>query len=434
MKKCFSFIVLILWSLSAVGISCGKDMANILTERAVPDLKKLKHLANLLRYPLPEKIIAQIERLARLDAETLELYLIYVKNLMKKDYPLALEGLNEILSTHPKNKWVKKFVRLERNVKKRLDKKVLSEFDRIAKERPELNRFEIENIVENERTYWHKQLRRTAMGCRSPRWTPERKLAKKNFEKFTLGIGLVSNIVAYSYQNRDKPVDGIWIGRLAYETAFGLLSGYLASKIVTNPENTPWVMAGKKYLFARASSVPDMFLYSAIFGVNQEDAKKKLKELTDGGVSWKEFQELKDTWEKKGVYQKFQEFIDQYLSDHPDDQNFPFELKELQNPQELSKAKREILMAMITAQIYEERKGEHIQTGDAGADRYAFHAAYGFVMIPKDLIITVLIYDTLCLGQLQPQKAFLQAFSVYLANRLIGDQLYYYVRRESINQ
>ncbi|MBT3586606.1 MAG: hypothetical protein HN509_16980, partial [Halobacteriovoraceae bacterium] len=75
-----------------------------------------------------------------------------------------------------------------------------------------------------------------------------------------------------------------------------------------------------------------------------------------------------------------------------------------------------------------------IKTGSTGSDRWAFNASYAAVMLPRDTLVTLYIYRTLCMGAMNPKMALMKAIGVYTVNRLIGDQLYFWIRRQAINQ
>ncbi|MFT6604685.1 MAG: hypothetical protein ACJARO_002209 [Bacteriovoracaceae bacterium] len=289
-----------------------------------------------------------------------------------------------------------------------------------------------------------------AYGCRSTKWTPERKAAGNTFKKFTIGIGLASSIGAYTYQNYDRDIDAKWIGRLGYELTAGVLVGLVASKIVSNPENSPVALALKKYFFSRGTGLVDMFAYGSLFGISNEQAQERLDNLMKDPNRRAEIEKLRQYMDQKNLYQKFKEsFIEKVknfkqsgvgvenkgdgMITEPVSGNSinwdsmteeDLEDDEIQN----------LLMTSIISQMYDEQKGDLIATGNVGSDRFAFHAAYGALLLPKDTFVSLYIYNTLCMGAMNPKAALIKAIGIFSLNRIIFDQIYYFSRRTSINQ
>jgi hypothetical protein len=253
-----------------------------------------------------------------------------------------------------------------------------------------------------------------------------------------MGIGVASSMGAYTYQNWDRDIDGVWIGKLGYETTFNIFSSYISSKIVSNPATTAFVKSLQKYALSRGTGLVDMFAYSWLFGVQENETQERLNQLmanleNESPGAREEILALSKSWQERGAYEKFKEELLGQLPSLLENEKDP-DFDEILGGDLSDPETQELLMAMVAVELYQERKGDLISLGDAGVDRYAFHAAFGLLMLPRDMIVTKIIYDTLCMGQLRPKLALVKALSIFLANRLSGDQLYYWARRESVNQ
>src|SRR5690606_30302255 len=95
---------------------------------------------------------------------------------------------------------------------------------------------------------------------------------------FTIGIGIVSSFGGMAYANRDNELED-WIGQFGYETVMGIITGNIASKIITNPRNSELSKAIKKYFLSRGTGLVDMGLFSLLFGAAQEEAAVRLDEI-----------------------------------------------------------------------------------------------------------------------------------------------------------
>ncbi len=337
----------------------------------------------------------------------------------------------------------KLIVKEESNEGKKLTKKIIEE-------NPGLSSKEVKVKVSKEMDIYMQKYERLAYGCRSTKWTPERKAAGNTFKKFTIGIGLASSIGAYTYQNYDRDIDAKWIGRLGYELTAGVLVGLVSSKIVSNPENSPVALALKKYFFSRGTGLVDMFAYGSLFGISNDDAKERLENIMKDPNRRAEIEKLRQFMDQKNLYQKFKEsFIEKVKNlkesgvaiEDKGDGNITeaisgntinwdalttedLEDDEIQN----------LLLTSIVSQMYDEQKGDLIATGNVGSDRFTFHAAYGALLLPKDTFVSLYIYNTLCMGAMNPRAALIKAVGIFSLNRIIFDQIYYFSRRTSINQ
>ncbi len=95
---------------------------------------------------------------------------------------------------------------------------------------------------------------------------------------------------------------------------------------------------------------------------------------------------------------------------------------------------QEVLVAAAMAQIYQENKGEWIETSNAGVDRYVFNSIFYGMQIPKSIIQNFITYQILCMGQDNPKMSFGKAVLFNVTANFIVNQVLYGQREKAINQ
>jgi hypothetical protein len=155
---------------------------------------------------------------------------------------------------------------------------------------------------------------------------------------------------------------------------------------------------------------------------------EKLKNLSKDKTVWYKFRTAfyKNLAELQSKFGK--EVAPPYTVDSLDWDNLT--QKDLENED----VKDAFLQAIMLETYKDQEAGEYITTGHIGADRYLFHAGYALALLPKDMFFSLYTAHIFCMGQDNVKMATLKAMAVYTANRLIFDQLYYWSRRQSINQ
>jgi hypothetical protein len=95
---------------------------------------------------------------------------------------------------------------------------------------------------------------------------------------------------------------------------------------------------------------------------------------------------------------------------------------------------QEVLVAASMMQIYNENKGEWIDTGDAGLDRYTYNSTFYAIMIPKSIVQNFITYRMLCMGQDNAKVSFTKAVIFNVASNFIVNQALFGYRHKAINQ
>ncbi len=406
-------------------------------------LESLRQYAKKLELPveaIDEIAVQWNQGLSDLPKESAENWLLYVKTLLPENQVEAMQIMARMKSGDS-DKMIKRFQKIEKKIAHKQKKYRERAIKRIQKKLPELELDEVLRRAEHKTDLYMKSYRKLSFECRSKTSNPTRKKAASIFKKFTIGIGIVSSFGGMAYANRDNELED-WIGQFGYETVIGIITGNIASKIVSNPRNSDLAKSIKKYFLSRGTGLVDMALFGMIFGANDEEARARLEEVLSDPDKAARLRQMQQVFEEKKLYQKIKSsFIDKLksmsgkvgLEDEP-----PFDLGvdwgNLSDEDLEREDVQDVLLAAAIAELYAEGEGELIATGNVGADRYSFHAAYGLIMLPKDMFTTMYIYNTLCLGLAQPKTAIIKATAIFALNRLVFDQIYYAVRRSAINQ
>ncbi len=265
-------------------------------------------------------------------------------------------------------------------------------------------------------------------GCRGNIQTPEGKLAAKKFAKFRLLMGTVNTVGMYTYFNWDKEKDMSWFGKLGYEIGVSMIMSWINSKIITNPGSTYLQKGLMNYGSYAVSDIATAFGYTQFFGTTDKEIQQRFEELKKDPEFEQKIKELFKFLEEQKVDQNFLEAFNRNFTDKTFD-------PEKLTPEDLNSPEiRDVLMETMSAQLYEENAGEHLQTGSVGVDRYSFARLYGLYAVPKGIAVNLWIYRILCMSTLNPQAAYLKAGLIYMTDSLTNNAIYYKFRRDAINQ
>ena len=383
-----------------------------------------------------------------IDFEKLQSYTHYLSTLKDKQKNRGIEELADLFlfpESKRKSKIIKNFEKLQVFINKKQSNQFRVDLNKLKKQKPEESVTKLRKLAKRSSKEFRSKYEKLAYGCRSGKATPEKKVASRLFKRFVMSIGVASSIGGYTYANYDREFNNQWFGKLGYELSIGMVSNYLGSRILTNPNNTVVRMGLQRYLLARSFGVVDMGLYSTFFSGDQDMAEQRLDQLMESDDIRGEISELSAYLKDEKTLVKYKRMLIENIkallknNELAPEENYKidyssFDFNNLRAEDLDDPEVQDMIIAAILAQEYEENRGDLIATGDVGADRFSFHAAYGLVMMPKDLATNLYIYKVLCMGQLNPRAALMKAVGLYTINRVVFDQLYYFMRRTSINQ
>lgn len=428
---------------------CGAIMRALMARgqsqtQVEPGLLRLKNYAQGLE--LSGEVVSELDQqwvqgLSEISNESAENWLLYVKTLAPKKQLEAMQMMGQMRANDSAEAIIKRFQKIEKKIAHKEKSYYSRALKKIEKANPELAPEEMSQLAQRQTSHYMDSYRRLSFECRSKTWNPTRKKAAATFKKFTIGIGIASSFGSMAYANRDRELED-WIGQFGYETVMGIITGNIASRILSNPTDTELAKAIKKYFFSRGTGLVDMGLYGMFFGADESEAQARLDEVLSDPERAERLRELQHVFEEKQLYQRVRASLVEALVSLKEtiglEQAPPIDLGvdwgALTEEDLAREDVQDVLLAAAISELYAEGRGNLITSGDVGSDRYLFHAAYGAIMMPKDMLTTAWIYNILCLGMGQPKLALLKATGVYVLNRIVFDQLYYAVRRSAINQ
>ena len=83
--------------------------------------------------------------------------------------------------------------------------------------------------------------------------------------------------------------------------------------------------------------------------------------------------------------------------------------------------------------MYEGEKGE-LSLGSYGLDRYAYYSVIGVPFMFLDGLVSISIYQTMCMAPLNPKMAVLKSALIFSAYSVFYDMINYPLREKMIHQ
>ena len=350
-------------------------------------------------------------------------YLAYVLSLSEKERPLALRDLAQLDQWEANSKHIKKFNEMDAKISKKIAaKKIVDPRD---------------------------QARYTDLyyGCRALRPNEVNKNAAKDFKRFNLSLNLGTLAASYAFYNMDKDFDAEWFTKLGYEVGITVLFSYVGGNIQTKATDTQIVKSLKSYFIGRIMGTTDILIYDPLF--NDEDTRGEkvfadLKKLEETNPEFKKrIQELKKNYEERGLYRRYKDELISKLKQLPhvglglkgdsrDENGLDWNnltKADLDRPEV-----QDILIAAAMAEVYQQRKGEWIESSNSGVDRYVFNSVFYGVQIPKSIVQNFITYQILCMGQDNPKLSFTKAVLFNVSANFAVNQVLYGYREKAINQ
>lgn len=346
-------------------------------------------------------------------------YLNYVLNLSEKDQTVALSDIAQLDAYERNSEFVRAFEVHE--------KKILKKFESRAFTPKEMDRYQ--------ELYY---------GCRAFRPNDVNKHAATNFKNFNLSLSLGTLGASYAFYNMDKEINGEWFAKLGYDIGITVLFSYVGSNIQTNAADTQIVKSLKSYLIGRVLGVTDLAIYDPIFNNEREQAVARIEELKNNPEYKKKIDALLIEYKERSLYREYKEKLISTIKNLPYSVGLGIKGQSVdENNVDWNNLKREdldrpevqdILVLASMAQIYHESRGDWIDTGDKGMDRYAFNAVFYAVQIPKSIVQNYITYQMLCMGQDNMKLSFTKAVLFNVGANFLVNQVLFGYREKAINQ
>jgi hypothetical protein len=286
-----------------------------------------------------------------------------------------------------------------------------------------------------------KNFNRLYLQCQSTNKSLVTDPLRQRFSSLQHKLSLATTVVGYSAANWQKPKDMQWFGKMVFGVAFGEVVGKLAGKLIKDNGNRFHYLI-KDYIFTRSAVA--MYLTSSpyIFD-NDKSYRQKMSALKTSDNFQEEMRQLKSYATSERLIKRYQKEVMGYLS-HLEVINLGFGVQQgvdfdKLTPEDLDDEDiQKVVMAAIIAQEYENQKGFLNVTQNNSADFFLFDALYSIAKIPKDMAVTKIVNQVLCLNAKNPSRGLTQAVGISALNQIMFADFYgitYRVaKKEFINQ
>lgn len=351
--------------------------------------------------------------------ERVQNYLNYVLSLSTKKQKNALYDLAQLDAREMNSKIVGKFIDHEEKIQEVIAKKNM-------------------NLTEQ------KRYQELYYGCRALRPNEVNKNASKDFKRFNFSLGFGTLAASYVFYNMNKDINAEWFEKLGYDLGVTLLFTVVGNNIQTNPADTQLAKSLKNYFIGRVLGATDLVIYDPIFNHERQKAEIRINELKQDPNYKSKIEELMKLYKERGIYRQYKDEIIHSLKKLPEGISLGINGNSIDENgidwnnlthQDLDRPLvQDVLVAAAMAQIYNESKGEWIDTEDKGLDRYAFNTVYYGAQIPKSIAQNFITYRMLCMGQDNPKLAFTKAVLFNVSSNFIMNQVLFGYREKAINQ
>lgn len=323
-------------------------------------------------------------------------YLEFSKTFKQSEQPKCLEDIQYLYNSDNKSSYLKSFEKNQNKVKKYIEK----------------------NGAAQGRIY-----QKLLYSCQARGGSLEKTVTNKRFFQTVIGLELTISSGAYFFVHRDEEKTDEWYKKFTAEILLKLAIAGARSGITTMSTVEWYKKALQDYSLGVINDVAPALGYSAAFSPSQKELKEKVDQMLDDPEFQIKVKKLEDILKEDGL-------LDKYKAQVTTPDGLSVAIDEIKTNEEA----KELLMDALAKNIYEEKEGDWIQTGDVGLDRYSFNRIWGLNSSVRNIAVNLLIYKTLCMGKLNPKESYLTAIGIYSANKLISEPLYQSLREKAINQ
>ncbi len=384
-------------------------------------------------------------------ADALESYLLHVRTLEGKDQAAGWAALPEIEGdAAPASKVAKDFFKRQTRFETYEYKQKQKALARLAKDG--VTGEEAERIALQIARTKRKGFEKLFQACKTKCMTPAHEKAAKTFGKFIIGVNMASTAITYGGKQSGKLQKAleepdaqtryykmsVWTAKLGYEMFMSYITQRILARIVADPTMSGVEKQAKSFKYATGISLANSRLYGGLFGAGgllsegaDNEAERKLKELETSPEFQQDVQEIMQSLEKEGMFQRAVQSLssafggDITATDIDSDSITPEDLKDPEI--------RELLQRGISAREYQDIMGDWLRTGDTGMDRWVFHNAWAQIARPEGMWVNAAIYELLCRGVNDPVRSLAVSLTAYAVNKVLVDGAFYSLRDKAIN-
>ena len=191
----------------------------------------------------------------------------------------------------------------------------------------------------------------------------------------------------------------------------------------------------------------DTTLYSQFFNLDENEARDTLNRIKNSPEKKKALEELSKYLDNTNFVENFkQSLVGNFknLTKNQDQENkqdqdqteerLPESLKNLKKEDLDDPQVQDKLLEAVMVQYYDRDRG-YFNLGSKGLDRFTFNRSWSALIgIPKNIVMAVPLYYSLCLTAAYPVGGLLAAAGIQAINQLTSADSYYKNRSKYINQ
>lgn len=333
-------------------------------------------------------------------------YLSFVRSLKAEDRPVALTHINEIVEgSYPDLPFAKTFQKHQHDIQKFIEEE------------------KSKGISESVALERGKIFEKLTYGCRAKTINVNRLAANKRFVTTMISLELAIGGGSYAYNHHDQEHNLEWYKKFGFDMFLDIGNILISSHITTNPGSDSTYKMIKYYVVGAASSIPPAISYSKMFAHKDADQEKAYNEILQSPEFKSQLAELINYLDKDEEKIRLKELMVPIENNRENEKGLPQD-----------EETRELLGKALARELYEKNQGEWIHTGDVGLDRYVYDRIWGTQSAVRNIAVNLLMYNALCMGELNPKKAYALALTYFIVNKGIFDPTYNYLRRRAINQ
>lgn len=249
-------------------------------------------------------------------------------------------------------------------------------------------------------------------------------VASKKLNNTFHAMSVGTMIVGYSYSNWDKPKDVEWFFKLGLGLGFGAAAGALQKKLIKDTGNKYYNLI-LDYIYGRGSDVAFISTEKAIDKIIKEDERAlelqlKLKDIK----SHSDYIQFQKVFHNESWYENFRNKLVTSLG-YLDSVSIGagtyngVDFNNLTPKQLQDEDIQKVVIAALLAQEKERRKRALINTGTAELDSFIFDSMYAAFKVPKDIIVSRVTTQIICLNMHNQRRGFTQAVGLNVLNQVI---------------
>lgn len=362
--------------------------------------------------------LPQVKNMRQVD--DLFLFLTYSRGVKPHQRAETLAKTTAIFDPQDPSVHIKKFqkgkkaaVRFQAKERQRQTKKV----GKMTAEEVGATRLSREELIAERTNKITERYKLLYFGCRARTVNVDRMAANKKLLFSILGLETINGIGSFAVVHRNDPIDDVWKKKLLMSLMVSLPWAIFRAKLTSaSGVDIKWKMF-TDYMMANVLAVLPALAYESELGVSNEEIAARAKAILEHP-------------DFKPLLTKYIAILEENFGDEIKTGTMP-KIGDL-SPMQIEKIveghaeldeTEEWLRTAIARELYEERKGS-LDTGSVGLDYWTFGRIWGVNSSVRNIAIGLVMYHILCMGQLNPIKAYIMAFGLFTINKVINEYLY----------